>query len=380
MSSERVHVAVRLRTLISDEEKKSGVAWKVNDEDGVEELADAMSPAASSNKSSFISTPKERAMSFQGPTPFVYDHTFGQSVPTKQIYEDAFRFIIEGALDGFNGTIFAYGQTGSGKTYTMIGTPESPGIVVLALNDIFKDFTSQKRHASKRFLIRCSFLEIYNETINDLLDPSKKNLKLQDTGTEINVVGLTCSQVTSVDDALHLMEDGLKGRKTASTKMNDHSSRSHSIFTIYIEALDSKSGSVKQAQLNLVDLAGSESAKRSGTSGKRLQEGEDCILTRRTLCPDGNMMFHLFSIAQELQLIPVYYHWEMRSQCFQKCQSREATQPTHRLRLRAVGMALVVSAKDLLGLRAVGMALVVSAEELRLPHVDGETVPCTSRT
>ena len=126
-----------------------------------------------------------------------YDHAFGQRSTTKQIYEEAVKFIIEGALDGFNGTIFAYGQTGSGKTYTMIGTPESPGIVVLALNDIFKNFTSQKRHASKRFLIRCSFLEIYNETINDLLDQSKKNLKLQDTGTDINVVGLTCSQVCS---------------------------------------------------------------------------------------------------------------------------------------------------------------------------------------
>ena len=76
-----------------------------------------------------------------------------------------------------------------------------------------------------------------------------------------------------MDDALHLMEDGLKGRATGSTRMNDYSSRSHSIFTIHIETLDSKSGSVKQAQLNLVDLAGSESSKRSGTSGKRLQEG-----------------------------------------------------------------------------------------------------------
>ena len=274
MSSERLQVAVRLRSLVGEEEQASGVAWEVDDNDGVQEIADALSPQAETSNSlvsELIQSPSKA--SFQGPTPFVYDHTFGQSSTTKQIYEEAVKFIIEGALDGFNGTIFAYGQTGSGKTYTMIGTPQSPGIIVLALNDIFRDFTSQRRHASKRFLIRCSFLEIYNETINDLLDPAKKNLKLQDTGTDINVVGLTCSQVTSVDDALTLMEDGLKGRATGSTKMNDHSSRSHSIFTIYIETLDSKSGSVKQAQLNLVDLAGSESAKRSGTSGKRLQEG-----------------------------------------------------------------------------------------------------------
>ena len=84
----------------------------------------------------------------------------------------------------------------------------------------------------------------------------------------------TASQVTSVEAALDLMEDGLKGRATASTNLNEHSSRSHSIFTIYVETLDSKSGSVKQAQLNLVDLAGSESTKRSGTSGIRLEEGE----------------------------------------------------------------------------------------------------------
>jgi hypothetical protein len=75
--------------------------------------------------------------------------------------------------------------------------------VVLALNDIFKDFTSQRRHASKRFLIRCSFLEIYNEKINDLLDLSKRNLKLQDTGTEISVLGLTCLQVTLCCHRVH---------------------------------------------------------------------------------------------------------------------------------------------------------------------------------
>ena len=280
MTSERVHVAVRIRSLVGAEEKRGDRAWRVNDHDGVEEVVvNKESPASSKSNKNNAPISLVSALQSTSPTPtsahtqFLYDHAYGEETNTKTIYEEAVKYIIEGALDGFNGTIFAYGQTGSGKTYTMIGTPESPGIVVLALNDIFKDFTSQRRHASKRFLIRCSFLEIYNETINDLLDQSKKNLKLQDTGTEINVVGLTCSQVTSVNDALQLMEDGLKGRATASTNMNEHSSRSHSIFSIYIEALDSKSGSVKQAQLNLVDLAGSESAKRSGTSGKRLQEG-----------------------------------------------------------------------------------------------------------
>jgi hypothetical protein len=277
MSSERLQVAVRVRALLGEEEAASGLAWRVDDNDGVEEILDALPPPAGQNAGTLVAEARARQQqltaAFNGRTPFVYDHTFGDRNTTKQIYEQVVKFIIEGALDGFNGTVFAYGQTGSGKTFTMIGTPQSPGIVVLALNDIFKDFTTQRRHASKRFLIRCSFLEIYNEMINDLLDPSKKNLKLQDTGHDINVVGLTVSQVDSVDDALHLMEDGLKGRATGSTKMNDQSSRSHSIFTIHIEALDSKSGAVKQAQLNLVDLSGSESAKRSGTSGKRFQEG-----------------------------------------------------------------------------------------------------------
>jgi centromeric protein E len=287
MSSERLQVAVRVRGLLGEEEAASGLAWRADDNDGVDEVPDAMSPPAQ-HAGTLVAEARARQQStaaFSGRTPFVYDHTFGERSTNKQIYEQVVKFIIEGALDGFNGTVFAYGQTGSGKTFTMIGTPQSPGIVVLALNDIFKDFTSQRRHASKRFLIRCSFLEIYNEMINDLLDPTKKNLKLQDTGHDINVVGLTVSQVESVDDALHLMEDGLKVRATGSTKMNDQSSRSHSIFTIHIEALDSKSGAVKQAQLNLVDLSGSESAKRSGTSGKRLQEGASVrVRMRLYLC------------------------------------------------------------------------------------------------
>jgi hypothetical protein len=143
MSSERVQVAVRLRTFVSAEERESGLAWQVCSPGHVEELLDDAlfgrggggadivgddTGGGNSARTTPTGTPtkKQRAWSLGGHAQFAFDHVYAEEAPTKQVYDEAVRYIIEGALDGFNGTIFAYGQTASGKTFTMIGTPESP--------------------------------------------------------------------------------------------------------------------------------------------------------------------------------------------------------------------------------------------------------------
>ena len=128
----------------------------------------------------------------------------------------------------FQGTLFAYGQTSSGKTYTMSGTEDSPGIIPYALDEVF-NFISKSQN--REFLLRVSYMEIYNETITDLLNPKSTNLKIRENVKgEISVEKLTEEVVTSVDDIIFLMKIGEKNRHVGSTNMNQKSSRSHTIF------------------------------------------------------------------------------------------------------------------------------------------------------
>ena len=146
-------------------------------------------------------------------------------------------------LEGYNGTIFAYGQTGCGKTHTMMGVPTDAnlrGIIPNCFAHIFG--VIEQEETDKKFLVRCSYLEIYNEEVYDLLtEPKKKGampekLELHE-GSEkgVFVKGLKWLIVKSIPEMEQAMNFGTRNRKTASTKMNAESSRSHSIFTIYIE-------------------------------------------------------------------------------------------------------------------------------------------------
>jgi hypothetical protein len=166
-------------------------------------------------------------------------------VDSKQsaVYDECAFSLVESVLQGFNGTIFAYGQTGCGKTHTMMGVPDDPelrGIIPNCFAHIFGCLNDDQVEG-KRFLVRCSFLEIYNEEVYDLLVDTKKNV--QPTKLEIKenpdkgifVKDLKQVIVKSIQEMEGLMWQGTNNRKTASTLMNNESSRSHSIFTIYIE-------------------------------------------------------------------------------------------------------------------------------------------------
>nr|KAG5702779.1 hypothetical protein BaRGS_003653 [Batillaria attramentaria] len=184
-------------------------------------------------------------------------------------------------MNGYHGTVFAYGQSGSGKTHTMSGSKLEPGIIGLAMQDIF-DFIEQK--PSHEFLMRASYMEIYNEKIYDLLgNDDTKTLKLQETPDhQISVVGLDETLVNSCEQVFMVIKNGDAKRTVAETKQNDRSSRSHCIFRIIIESRKrgETDAAVMVSHLNFVDLAGSEKAGEN--SGDRFKEG--CAINKSLFC------------------------------------------------------------------------------------------------
>lgn len=193
-------------------------------------------------------------------------------------------------MEGYNGTVFAYGQTSSGKTYTMMGDQESPGVIPRAIEDVFAYI--QENSNQREFLLRVSYLEIYNETIRDLLSPENQDLKLhEDKQRGIYVSPLREDIVTSPEQVMQIIQDGEAYRHVSTTDYNDYSSRSHTVFQLIIESREkalnatvmsrfdkyrtgaSKSSlgsAVRISALNLIDLAGSEKAS---SSADRRREG-----------------------------------------------------------------------------------------------------------
>lgn len=226
---------------------------------------------------------------------FQYDHIYDETRSTRHMYHQVARRIVRSTLDGINGTIFAYGQTSSGKTYTMQGessadamalspthsSSSSTGILQLAVDDIFQYI---ERCDDRDFLLRVSFVEIYNEVVRDLLttDAKGQNLKVREDPRKGVYVECREEIITNQQDILALLALGNQRRTVGHTTMNDRSSRSHSIFRIVIESKhkaqsrreseDDVSGAVLVACLSLVDLAGSESVRHTAAEGIRQRE------------------------------------------------------------------------------------------------------------
>ncbi|CAA0382124.1 unnamed protein product [Arabidopsis thaliana] len=204
---------------------------------------------------------------------YAYDRVFGPTTTTRNVYDIAAHHVVNGAMEGINGTIFAYGVTSSGKTHTMHGDQRSPGIIPLAVKDAFSII---QETPNREFLLRISYMEIYNEVVNDLLNPAGHNLRIREDKQGTFVEGIKEEVVLSPAHALSLIAAGEEQRHVGSTNFNLLSSRSHTIFTLTIESSPlgdkSKGEAVHLSQLNLVDLAGSESSKVE-TSGVRRKEG-----------------------------------------------------------------------------------------------------------
>jgi centromeric protein E len=286
--TENVRVCVRMRPLSDAERTFQGndSAWHIDESRGV--VLQFMPDAPSSTSGSGADGSSQSAVgSVRHAHMFTFDDSFDDTSSTEAIYERTCERLVQSAMTGVNGTVFAYGQTNSGKTYTMKGVPEEPGIIPLALFDVF-DHIAQT--ADREFLLRVSYLEIYNEMVNDLLSPGSRNLRVhEDPRRGVFVGGLKEHIITSVEHALHLLAAGEAHRHVSSTSQNLVSSRSHTIFTLIIEsrpvtsapsadaAMQSPqtpktggSGVVNVSCLNLIDLAGSE---RSNEDEDRRREG-----------------------------------------------------------------------------------------------------------
>lgn len=229
---------------------------------------------------------------------FNFDKVFPSSATQSEIFEFVGVPIIDDVLTGYNGTVFAYGQTGSGKTYTMMGSnvhdEVNSGIIPRALNLIFQSLTAAENEAE--YTVKCSMLEIYKETLKDLLGNSGELKIKQDKSKGIYVEGLTEVYVVCEEETLEVLSTGESNRTVASTKMNNASSRSHQLFMVEI-LQKLPNGSEKKGRLNLVDLAGSEKINQTGVTGNKLEEAKKINLSLSAL---GNVIKALTDKAEHI--------------------------------------------------------------------------------
>ncbi|XP_022546847.1 kinesin-like protein KIN-UC isoform X2 [Brassica napus] len=231
-----------------------------------------------------------------------FDEVFTDTASQKRVYEGVAKPVVEGVLSGYNGTIMAYGQTGTGKTYTVgkIGKDDAAerGIMVRALEDILASASS-----ASSVSVEISYLQLYMETIQDLLAPEKSNISINEDGKtgEVSVPGATVVNIQDLDHFFQVLQVGETNRHAANTKMNTESSRSHAILTVYVRrAMNEKAETgtkspkpeslgdkgiprVRKSKLLIVDLAGSERINKSGTDGHLIEEAKFINLSLTSL-------------------------------------------------------------------------------------------------
>ena len=219
---------------------------------------------------------------------FPFDYVYPMETTQREVYDQVAFPIVDSIFQGYNGTVFAYGQTGCGKTYTMMGIvtdPELKGIIPNAFSHIFGFIKTEGE--AKRFFLRCSFVEIYNEEVRDLLGNKDKKLDIREDpkkGTFLR--DLTYVTIKNPTDIEKSLERGNKNRHVGQTSMNDQSSRSHSLFTVYLEIEEkgeNNQSRIKSGKLNLVDLAGSERVGKTNATGQTFDEGKKINLSLTAL-------------------------------------------------------------------------------------------------
>ncbi|XP_050899536.1 kinesin-like protein KIN-14N isoform X2 [Lathyrus oleraceus] len=214
---------------------------------------------------------------------FTFDKVFIPEVSQEEVFVEISQ-LVQSALDGYKVCIFAYGQTGSGKTYTMMGRPGHPeekGLIPRSLEQIFQTKLSQQPQGWK-YEMQVSMLEIYNETIRDLMStnrsssengtPGKQYTIKHDASGNTQVSDLTVVDVHSAKEVAFLLNQAANSRSVGKTQMNEQSSRSHFVFTLRIYGVNESTDQQVQGVLNLIDLAGSERLSKSGSTGDRLKE------------------------------------------------------------------------------------------------------------
>ncbi|KAI5794072.1 hypothetical protein FPQ18DRAFT_366872 [Pyronema domesticum] len=262
-----IKVVVRVRPFNS-REKERGAKCIVQMKDTQTVLTP---PAGSENKAGAKGGAKNH-----GPQVFNFDRSywsFSKNDPTyagqDNLYQDLGEPLLDNAFGGYNNCIFAYGQTGSGKSYSMMGYGEEYGVIPKICQNMFERINVAQKDPHLKCTVEVSYLEIYNERVRDLLNPSTKaGLKVREhPSTGPYVEDLAKLVVGSFAEIEHLMDEGNKARTVAATNMNETSSRSHA----------------KVSRISLVDLAGSERATSTGATGQRLKEGAEINRSLSTL-------------------------------------------------------------------------------------------------
>ncbi|XP_042433160.1 kinesin-like protein KIN-14H [Zingiber officinale] len=242
---------------------------------------------------------------------FTFDKVFNQGASQGEVFEEISQ-LIQSALDGYKVCIFAYGQTGSGKTYTMMGNtecPEQKGLIPRSLEQIFQTSQSLQSQGWK-YKMQASMLEIYNETVRDLLSPSRPtsvdtsggltkqySIKHDSNGNAV-VSDLTIVNVCSSEHVSFLLQQASMNRSVGKTQMNEQSSRSHFVFTLKIVGVNERTEQQIEGILNLIDLAGSERLAKSGSTGDRLKETQ---AINKSLSALSDV---IFSIAKKEDHVP----------------------------------------------------------------------------
>ena len=264
---------------------------------------------------------------------FTFDRVFSKDSSQREIFEAIGKEMTSACLEGFNTTIFAYGQTGAGKTYTVVGGESdgetqsgqslSEGLIPRVLRDLFSTIENLRQQNEERsdksespggeevstsFHCKASICEIYQEQVRDLTtSTSKSDLDRKSTpahGLQVReslqrgvyIDGLTMHTIRSAEQAIELFRSGLSNRHVAATSMNEASSRSHSVFTLYVESIERCGGLTrsKHSRFNLIDLAGSERQKSSNAKGTRLKEASSI---NQSLSALGNVIKALVDIG-----------------------------------------------------------------------------------
>ncbi|KAK7206158.1 P-loop containing nucleoside triphosphate hydrolase protein [Myxozyma melibiosi] len=240
--------------------------------------------------------------------------TSNRFIGQPELYKTVGKEFLDHSFNGYHTCILAYGQTGSGKSYTMIGSDNEPGIIPQTCYDLF-DRVKQMTTSTTSFTVKVTFFEIYNENVYDLL--TSRSLKGQPTPLKVRespvdgpyVKDLSSHSVHNFEEVENLLRKGNELRATASTNMNDSSSRSHAVFTLSLKKIVSdpildETTEEMNARIRFVDLAGSERANSTGASGSRLREGSNINKSLTTLGRVINILSESALSSKKKELVP----------------------------------------------------------------------------
>ncbi|KAM0753247.1 kinesin-domain-containing protein [Meredithblackwellia eburnea MCA 4105] len=217
---------------------------------------------------------------------FCFDRVFDEGCGQEEVYDGSAKELVGHVMNGFHSSVFAYGATGCGKTHTISGSQTQPGIVFLLMRDLFERIKAKSNDTD--FSLTVSYLEIYNETIRDLLAPESGPLQLRESNGTAAAAGLSTKEPSNANDVVEWITYGNQNRTVNATEANATSSRSHAVLSVTVTQKPKAGGLVdntQSASLSVIDLAGSERASVTKNKGERLLEGANI---NRSLLALGN--------------------------------------------------------------------------------------------